>query len=128
MKKVIIFLIILALLGLGCYYYYSNIYLPSQKPTIEVEKNNVTISNYYIYGTHLNLEGEIKKIKSKFKDVYLILWNTKTGKTKKYKINYTKNVNNLNFNISDEINNGIYLDSISKGSYQLYLRFTYEDK
>ena len=57
MKKVIIFLIILALLGLGCYYYYSNIYLPSQKPTIEVEKNNVTISNYYIYGTHLNLEG-----------------------------------------------------------------------
>lgn len=127
MKKVIIFLIVLALLGLGCYYYYSNIYLPSQKPTIEVENNSVTISKYYIYGTHLNLEGEIKKIKSKFKDVDLILWNTETGKIKNYKINYTKNVNNLSFNISDEINNGIYLDNISKGNYELYLRFTYEE-
>lgn len=129
MKKVIIILIILALIGTGGYYYYYNeIYLPSLTPTIEVEKNNVTITEYYIYGTHLNLEGNIKKINSKFKDADLILWNEKTGKITNYQINYRKNVNNLDFNISDEINNGIYLDNIKRGNYKLYLRFTYEEQ
>ena len=127
MKKIIIILIILAILGGGGYYYYQNIYLPAQKPTLEVEKNSAQISKYYIYGTHLNLEGEIKKINANFEDLDLVMWNTKTGKTKKFKINYKKNVNNVNFNISDEINNGIYLDNIAKGNYRLYLRFKYEE-
>lgn len=126
MKKIVIFLIILAILGGGGYYYYDNIYLPGLKPTIEAEKNKAQISKYYIYGTHLNMTGSIKKINAKFKDIDLILYNIETGKTKKFKINYSKNVNNVEFNISDEINNGIYLDNISKGNYQLYLRFTYE--
>ena len=104
MKKIIIILIILALIGTGGYYYYNNIYLPSLKPTIETEKSKVSINKYYIYGTHLNIEGNIKKINAKFKDVDLILWNIKDGKTKKYEINYSKNVNAVDFNISDEIN------------------------
>ena len=127
MKKVIILLIII-FLGASSYYFYNNIYIPSQKPTIEIEKNKVTITKYYIYGTHLNIEGNIKKINAKFKTIDLILWNTKTGKIKKYKINYNKNINNVDFNISDEINKGIYLDDINKGNYELFLRFTYEDK
>ena len=127
MKKVIILLIII-FLGASSYYFYNNIYIPSQKPTLEIEKNKVTITKYYIYGTHLNIEGNIKKINAKFKTIDLILWNTKTGKIKKYKINYNKNINNVDFNISDEINKGIYLDDINKGNYELFLRFTYEDK
>lgn len=127
MKKIIIILIILAILGGGGYYYYQNIYLPAQKPTLEVEKNSAQISKYYIYGTHLNLEGEIKKINANFEDLDLVMWNAKTGKLKKFEINYKKNVNNVNFNISDEINNGIYLDNIAKGNYRLYLRFKYEE-
>ena len=127
MKKIIIILIILAILGGGGYYYCQNVYLPAQKPTLEVEKNSAQISKYYIYGTHLNLEGEIKKINANFEDLDLVMWNAKTGKLKKFEINYKKNVNNVNFNISDEINNGIYLDNIAKGNYRLYLRFKYEE-
>lgn len=127
MKKLIILLIILALIGTGGYYYYQKIYLPAQKPTIETESHSATISEYYIYGPHLNLTGNIKKINAKFKDLDLILWNTKTGKIKSFKINYKKNVNTVNFNISDEINDGIYLDNIAKGNYRLYLRFKYEN-
>lgn len=126
MKKIIIIILLLAAIISGGYYYYQNVYLKNLKPTIEVETNKATISKYYIYGTHLNLEGEIKKINAKFKDVYLILWNTKTGKTQKIKINYKKNINTVTFNVSEEINKGIYLDSIKKGNYELYLRFTYE--
>jgi N-acetylmuramoyl-L-alanine amidase len=123
--KKIIFLIAIIIIIVGGYYYYNKIYLPSLIPTIESEKNQASITKYYIYGTHLNLEGNIKKINAKFKNVNLILWNTKTGKSKNYKINYSKNVNNVNFNISDEINNGIYLDEIKRGNYELYLKFTY---
>lgn len=127
MKKIIIIFLIIALIGSGGYYYYTKIYIPSLKPTIEVEKNSVTISEYYIYGNHLNMEGNIKKINAKYKNIDLILWNTKSGKSKNYNINYKKNVNNVDFNLSDEINDGMYLDDIPKGNYQLYLRFTYEE-
>ena len=127
MKKLILLLLII-LLPVGSYYFYNKIYIPSQKPTIEIENNEATITKYYIYGTHLNIEGNIKKINAKFKNVDLILWNILTGKTKKYKINYNKNINNVNFNISDEINKGIYLENINEGNYKLFLRFTYEDK
>ena len=127
MKK-ILFLLIIIILIVGGYYYYNNIYLPSLIPTIEPEKNKVTISKYYIYGTHLNIEGNIKRINAKFKDIDLILWNPKKGKSKKYKINYNKNINAVSFNISDEINNGIFLDNISSGEYELYLRFKYTNK
>lgn len=128
MKKVIIILIVVISLASGGYYYYNKIYLPSLKPTIEVEKNSATITKYYIYGTHLNIEGNIKKINANFTDASLILWNSQTGTTQKYKINYSKNINNLNFNISDEINTGIYLDSLKTGTYNFYLRLTYENK
>lgn len=127
MKKILIIILII-LLASGGYYYYNNIYLKNQKPTIEVEKNTATITKYYIYGTHLNIIGNIKKIDANFKDVDLVLWNEKTGKTIKQKLNYTKNVNNLNFNLSDEINDGLFLDKISEGTYRTYLRFTYKDK
>lgn len=125
MKKILSFLCIIIILA-GGYYYYNNIYIPSLTPILESEKNKVSITKYYIYGTHLNLEGSIKRINAKFKDVDLILWNTKNGKIKKYVINYSKNVNNVNFNMSDEINKGIFLDNIKEGTYELYLRFTYK--
>ena len=126
MKKllIIIFLIIISYAG---YYTYNNIYLPSLIPTIEPETSNkVTISKLYIYGTNLNLEGSITKINAKYTDLKLILFNPENGKQKEYEINYSKNVNTVKFNLSDEINNGIYLDNIKIGNYELYLKFTYK--
>ena len=125
MKKFLLFLVIIAVISTSTYFYYQNIYLPSQKPTLEVEKKSASISEYYIYGTHMNMTGLIKSINANFKDLKLVLWNTKTGKTKKYSLNYKKNVNMVRFNISDEINSGLYLDNIDIGNYRVYLRFSY---
>ena len=127
MKKLFLILIIIIIISGSSYYYYKNIYLPSQKPTLEVEKSKVSISEYYIYGTHLNMTGVIKSINANFKNVNLVLWNTKTGKFRKYPINYKKNVTTVKFNLSDEINNGLYLDDIKEGNYKLYLRFLYQN-
>ena len=126
MKKILI-IIFLIIISIGGYYIYNNIYLPSLIPVIEPEKNNsVAISKLYIYGTSLNLEGTINKINAKFTDVKLITYRPLDGKEKEYEINYSKNVNKVTFNISDEINNGIYLDNIKEGEYDLYLKFTYK--
>lgn len=129
MKKILLFLIIIFIISFGGYYYYQNIYLPSLKPEIETENNKATISEYYVYGQHFNMTGVIKRVKANFKDVNLIFWNTKTGKEKKYTINYKKNITTVKFNLSDELNDGLYLDDIKEGNYKLYLKFSYpEDK
>ena len=127
MKKLLLFLILIIIISGVSYYYYQNVYLPSLKPTLETEKNKASISEYYIYGPHFNMSGVIKSINANFKDINLVFWNTKTGKIKKYPLNYKKNVTTVKFNISDEINDGLYLDNIKVGNYKLYLRFTYQN-
>ncbi len=127
MKKYLLLFIIIIAISSGSYYYYQKVYLPSKKPTLEIEKNKASISNIYIYGTHFNITGIIKNINANFKEIKLIFWNTKTGKIEKHPINYKKNVTTVKFNLADEINNGLYLDKLKKGNYKLYLRFTYED-
>ena len=82
MKK-IISLFIITIIIIGSYYFYNNIYIPNQIKIIEPEKNKVTITKYYIYGTHLNIEGNIKKINAKFKKIDLVFYNIKTGKQEK---------------------------------------------
>lgn len=96
------------------------------KELITNEQIPAIINNYYIYGTKLNIEGTISNINPKFIRGDLVLIN----KNKKiiYKINYTKGINNISFNISDEINNGLYLDYIPKGKFTLYIRLTYQEK
>lgn len=127
MNKKILFLITIVIIGSISHYYYKNNYHQELKPTLEIEKNKATISEYYIYGQHLNITGIIKSINANFKELNLVFWNTKTGKFQKYDINYKKNVNNVKFNLSDEINDGLYLDNINEGNYELYLRFTYQN-
>lgn len=128
MNKKIVFLIIIVIIGSCCHFYYQNSTNNKQQlPTLEPEKNKATISEYYIYGQHLNMVGVIKSINANFKDINIIFWNTKTGKMIEYPINYKKNVNIVKFNISDEVNDGLFLDNIKKGNYELYLRFEYQD-
>ncbi|MEE3343590.1 MAG: N-acetylmuramoyl-L-alanine amidase [Bacilli bacterium] len=125
MKKILAFLLIIIIISFSCNYYYQNQYLPSIKPKLETEKNHATISEYYIYGQHLNMVGIIKKVNANFKDVNLIFWNKKTGQQLKYPIKYKKNITTVKFNISDEMNTSLYLDDIKRGEYNIYLKFSY---
>ena len=128
MKKFLLLLVFISIVSISGYYYHQNIYLPSKKPTIDTENKNASITDVYIYGTHLNIKGIIKNINANFKDVDLVFWNIKNGKKKAYRINYKKNVTTIKFDLSDEINDGLYLDDINRGNYELYLRLSYQDK
>lgn len=111
MKKFLLCILIL-LIGFGGYLLYDNVFKNSI-PILEIQEEDVKIDELFIYGTHLNLHGTF----SQDNNLDLVLYN---GEFISIKIN----VSNGEFNVSDKINKGIYLDEIPRGSYYLFLRET----
>ena len=109
MKKVLILLLIL-LLAFGGYYIYTtkiNIGIPK----LDVEEEKIDIDKLFIYGTYLNLGGNLVQDK----DLKLVLYN---GEFREYSINIKDDY----FNLADEINRGLFLEDIPVGKHYLFLR------
>ena len=112
MKKFIMFMGVLLLMFIGFLVYDSLefIYIP----VLDVEDSSININKLYIYGTHLNIEGDY----TLDSDSELVLYN---GDFLSYKVN----IKDGKFNFSDYVNDGIYLDDIPKGKYYLFFRTKY---
>lgn len=121
MRKIFI-LIILILIGGGIFLGCKQFIFKKGIPTLNTEEEYVEISSYHIYGTHLNMTGKVKLANSNFDEIYLTLYN---GDFKDYEINYEDDGNFLTFNLSDEVNNGIYLENIDRGQYYMFLKVIY---
>lgn len=119
MKKVLL-VILLLLFGGFCYFYFFK--TEKEIAKVEVEDNVVNISKYYTYATYLNMEGSLELTDINFEDVVLSIYN---GEFEDYEINYDVSGTKLTFNLSDEINRGLYLDNINRGTYYLFLKITY---
>lgn len=118
MKK---FILIITIIFLGVIGYV--VYVEKTKDKIiplTIEKELVEINNYYVYGRTLNLSGEVTIEDLKYDTIDLVLYNNKEFKS--YEINYKENINTISFNMSTLINEGILLDDIEKGDYQILLR------
>ena len=113
MKKVLLFIFILFIM-FGGYIIYDN-YFKINK--LSIEEKQIDIDNIYIYGTHLNFNGNI--IDDDNLDI--VLYN---GEFKEYNIN----INDDTFNMSDNFNEGIYLEDIPVGKYYLFLRSSYTNE
>ena len=123
MKKLFILIIIVGLCFGGYYLFFKN---DSDKIKIlDVEEEKVNISEYYTYGTYMNMTGSVKLSKNNFKSIKLTLYN---GKFRDYDINYTEDVNTINFNMSDLLNEGIYLEDINRGTYYMFIKVTYKNE
>lgn len=92
---------------------------------IELEDEIVSISEYYIYGDHLNIKGNLILDDLSYKDVSLTLFNGKEYKD--IDVVYENDGNKINFYISKNINDGMYLDEIPRGKYCFLLKLTYGD-
>lgn len=123
MKKVIIFIFVV-LLAIGGYWGYQKFY-DRAIPVLEVEERHASISEYYIYGTTINMVGSVKDIDTKYSSVDLVLYD---GEFRSIEIVPKKDINNLSFYITEEINGGYYVDDIPVGEYPMFLRFTYDNK
>ena len=118
--KVIFILLILVLLG---YFIYVN-YIKEVIPKKETEEELASISEYFIYGNHLNIKGSLEITDKNYQSIVLTLYN---GKDKDIKVNTEIEDNKINFNTSKYINEGIYLDDLERGTYYLFLKLTYEN-
>ena len=120
MKKVLILIFIIAI-GVFAYIYITN--KNEEIPILETAKEKVTIDNYYVYGSHFDLEGSFNIEDANFEDIVLTLYN---GEFKDIKIDYDQDVTNITFNINkEEINNGFNLEDLERGTYYLFIKAIY---
>ena len=109
MKKFLLVILVL-LLGFGGYLLYTNKF-KEKVPKLEIQEETINIDELYVYGTHLNLHGNTVHGDG----LQLVLYN---GEFKEISIN----INDDEFNLSDKVNDGLYLEDIARGDYYLFLR------
>lgn len=114
MKKFLVVIGILFVIFCG-FIIYDN-YYKEDSLRLVIEEERIDIDSIYIYGTHLNIEGNY----SISEDSDLVLYNGEF-------LSYNINIDGDRFNISNLINDGIYLDEIPVGEYYLFLRVRYVD-
>jgi len=124
MKKLLGTLITIIVIGFVGYFIYVN-YIKDAIPKIDVEEEMADINEYYIYGNHFNIKGNLKITDINYEDISLMLYN---GEKKIYDVNDEKEGNNISFSISEYINEGMYIDNLNTGTYYLFLRLTYKNK
>lgn len=134
MKKFIIILILIILASAG-YVAYVEMSKNKEEPLV-AELERVQITEYFIYGTNLNLKGTLTLENPSFEEIDLVLYNKdlklekdepKEKRFTSIPIIYELNENNINFYISETINEGIYLDNIDKNNYTIFLRTKHKE-
>lgn len=124
MKKsvFIILIIIIAISSIGYV-----IYVEKNKEKIiplSTEQEKVAVTEYYIYGTTLNMKGTLTIENLDFDKIELVLYNDKDFL--EYEIEYDEDGNKVNFYLSDLINEGLYLDNIEIDKRYIFIRTTKE--
>ncbi len=125
MKKIIWLIILIILTVLGYYFYkdYNGFIEEKKKENIldKIEKESVVITKWSIYGTSLNIGGNLNlNINTNLIENIKLVFHGE--KNKEFDINYNINNNSINFNINDKINKGIYLDDIEVDKYIILLK------
>lgn len=114
LKKSLLFIIICFLIFILVFYRKKNVYTLLNS----IEDEYVSVDNYYIYGTHLNMEGKSNFIDSNSKLVFKSLTN---------EIEFDYNYSDGKYIISNYINDGIYLDAIPIDTYLVFFKVTNGD-
>lgn len=92
-----------------------------------IESQSASLTEYIVYGTHLNIKGKINENIQDIKNVNLILADI-SGKEEKIELNYNEDENSLEFYTSDLINAGIDLENIPVSKHYILIEVKYGDK
>lgn len=109
MKKFLLVLLVLLILFGGYLLYDTK--AKEKIPILDIEEEVINIDELYIYGTHLNLHGNVVDDNN----LQLVLYNGEF-------IEREINILDGNFNLADKVNEGLYLEEIPRGEYFLFLR------
>lgn len=116
MKRILLLLLILGIC-FGGYILYNTHFKDRGIPKLEIMEERFNVTKYYVYGTHLNISGNI----SLDNELELVLYNGKF----KY-ISLKKETDN--YLVSELVNDGLYLDDIPIGKYYLFVASSYKDE
>ena len=88
-----------------------------------VETTTGEISEYTVYGTHFNIEGEIDltDIADDITDIDLVLIDLEENETK-VDTEYEIDIDTITFSTGDVINEGLYLEGLEETTYYLMLK------
>jgi len=122
MKKLIGIIFLLIVLGFAGYFVYVNYFVDDG---IVPEEEIVNIYEYYIYGDHLNIKGNLEIEDMSYKDICLNLYDGEEDN--EVEIESSNDGTKIDFYFSEYINEGFYLDSLDRGNYYLFLKLTYNN-
>lgn len=122
MKKLIGIIISLIIIGFAVYFIYVNYIMDIG---IIPEEEKVNISEYYIYGDHLNIKGSLEIEDLNYQEIYLNLYDG--AKDNDIEIISSSDGNKIYFYLSEYINDGYYLDNLERGNYYLFLKLVYDN-
>ena len=102
-----------------------------EQADLTITDTSATVSDFYTYGTHFNLQGNITSSSpDSISSLEFVLVDTSSGK-EKYSDNMSYSCedgsSDVTFEISDKINTGLVMESFDDGNYMCFLRTDYLD-
>ena len=92
-----------------------------------IEDNEASLTEYIVYGTHLNIKGSLDIEKTDIKSVNLCFRTVDEEKNKEIGLKYENTSNGIIFYTSKLINEGIDLEDIDEETYYLFVKVEYKD-
>lgn len=86
---------------------------------IEVQEQQASITQYYTYGNHFNIKGNIELENMQYESVSLVFYGEDSIEKE---LKTSQKENTIYFYVSDTINGGFYIDDLAIGEYTLYLK------
>lgn len=122
-------LFIVILILLIAYVVYMMIYKVSSIKDIfkTVETEEAIVSEYIVYGTHLNIKGSLEVENSNIEKVSLSLKTINTKDQQEINMEYETTENGIEFSTSELINEGIYLEELAANTYYLFVKVDYSN-
>lgn len=132
MKKIIatiIIMIIIAVILGAIHFVYKMIYkVTSIKDIFEgIETKQALVSEYIVYGTHLNIKGNIDLEDTNIQKVKISFRTINEEEPKEIELTHQKTDKGIEFSTSNLINEGIYLENLAVNTYYLLVKVEYED-
>lgn len=119
----ILIILIILILAFGLYIFVSD-KNGMEKIFSKVEEEEASLTEYIVYGTHLNIKGEVKTETAGIKEVNLVFM-TAGEDEKKIKLKFELDGDKIKFHTSDLINTGIDLEEMDQNKYYMIIEAEY---
>lgn len=119
-KKIIFIIIFIILIIITSLIFINREKMLKKDKKIKIEEIYATLTDAYIYGTHLNIEGKIALNITDIENIKLILANEE--EQLEYDLKYEIKESELQFTTCEYINKGINLEKINKEKYTFLIK------